>query len=182
VTNEALHLFESVSGTVLNRAQKSKVMGLGPWEGRQNWPLPWLKTEPFLRIFGVNFHPKFADTLNHSWQACFQGFKCIQSWSSRNLPTLLQRVRVLNVFALSKLWYLAQVLPIPKKWLGEMEKKVRAFLWRGRLEHLPFDELFAPVKQGGLGLPNIAAKADSLFLKQTCRILGANCDSRGHLA
>ena len=181
--NEAFHLFESVSGTVLNRAQKSKIMGLGPWEGRQDWPLPWLKTEPSLRIFGVNFHPKFVDTLNHSWQECFQGFnKCIQSWSSRNLPTLLQRVRVLNVFALSKLWYLAQVLPLPKKWLGEMEKKVRAFLWRGRLEHLPFDELFAPVKQGGLGLPNIAAKADSLFLKQTCRVLGANCDSRGHLA
>ena len=38
-------------------------------------------------------------------------------------------------------------------------EKGQGFLWRSRLEHLPFDELFAPVKQGGLGLPNIAAKA-----------------------
>ena len=77
--NEAFHLFESVSGTVINRAQKSKIMGLGPWQGRQDWPLPWLKTEPFLRIFGVNFHPNFVDTLNHSWQERFSGFQQMYS-------------------------------------------------------------------------------------------------------
>ena len=181
--DEAFKKFEAASGTVLNRSQKSKIMGLGGWAGRDVWPLPWLRTEDSLRIFGVQFMPRVGDTIAASWSRCLEGFrKCLLSWSSRMLPTLQQRVFVLNTFALSKLWYLAQVLPLPRNILLELEKVSRKFLWLGRLEHLPFEELHAPLLEGGLGLPNIQAKCDALFLKQTCRFLAAPTPSRLHLA
>ena len=46
-----------------------------------------------------------------------------------------------------------------------------SFLWLGRLERLQIDEVKNPLCDGGLGLPCISTKADSLFLKQTCRLL-----------
>ena len=44
--------FESVSGVLLSRTWKSKVMGLGPWRNKLDWPLPWLTATCELKIFG----------------------------------------------------------------------------------------------------------------------------------
>ena len=45
------------------------------------------------------------------------------------------------------------------------------FLWVGKLEKLKIDEINNPVLSGGLNLPCIISKADSLFLSQSCRLL-----------
>ena len=50
------------------------------------------------------------------------------------------------------------------------------FLWFGRLERLQIDEIKHPCSSGGLGLPCVSSKADSLFLRQSCRLL-SNPDS-----
>lgn len=180
--NKAFLRFESLSGTVLNRTSKTKVMGLGGWAGRERWPLTWVRTAPSLRILGINFHPTVAETIRSSWESCSQGyFNLLVSWGSRNLPTLEQRVRVLTTFAMSKLWYLAQVLPIPGTVVEALERTTRVFLWRGRMEKLPYEELFNKVEEGGLGLPSISVRCDSLFLTQVSRILSVNGPHRNHL-
>ena len=46
-----------------------------------------------------------------------------------------------------------------------------SFLWLGRLERLQIDEVKNPLCDGGLGLPCVASKSDSLFLRQTSRLL-----------
>ena len=50
---EIFSKFESFSGARLNRSHKSKIMGIGTAVGKQNWPLPWLKVEKSLKIFGI---------------------------------------------------------------------------------------------------------------------------------
>ena len=90
---------------------------------------------------------------------------------SRQLETLSQRVEVAKVFALSKLYYVAQVLPLPAKHRKRVESCLSQFIFRGRHERLKLAELENNTEQGGLGLPNIAVKADSLLLKQMCRML-----------
>ena len=45
------------------------------------------------------------------------------------------------------------------------------FIWRGKLEKLAIQEVFNKLEVGGLGLVDIRSKADSLFIKQCCRIL-----------
>ena len=42
--------FENISGAILSRSWKSKVMGLGHWKNREHWPLPWLKTKAELSV------------------------------------------------------------------------------------------------------------------------------------
>ena len=128
--------FENISGAILSRSWKSKVMGLGPWKGREHWPLPWLKHKPELKIFGFQITPVYKKTLERCWVECFTGFhKTLMSWSSRQLETLVQRVEVLRVFATSKLWYKASALPLPIKFAKQFEAAVVRFCGLGSLRN-----------------------------------------------
>ena len=174
--------FEALSGTVLNRSNKCKVMGLGGWKGRQNWPLAWLQPVDSVKIYGIHFCPSISESLHLSWKICLEKFNnCLQAWSGRALPFLSQKATVLKVFATSKLWYLGQVFPIPKAVVTEIERRMGGFLWQGRLERLEINELVNSTVDGGLGLPNIQAKCDALFIKHLTRILSKDCRSRDHL-
>ena len=66
---------------------------------------------------------------------------------------------------------MAQVLPLLSKIRARIESSLSKFIFRGRQERLYLSELENDCEQGGLGLPNNSAKADSLLLKQTLRML-----------
>lgn len=172
--DQVMTKFEATSGAILSRNAKSKVLGLGPWQGRDDWPqeVSWLKTETQLKIFGFTICPTYQQTAEKTWEGVISGFvKVLFSWSSRTLDTLCQRVEVARTFAMSKLYYVAQVLPLPTKYRKQIEQSLSSFLFRGRHERLSLSLLENSCKQGGLGLPNIAVKAQCLLLKQTTRIL-----------
>ena len=63
------------------------------------------------------------------------------SWQSRQLETLSQRVQVARTFALSKLYYVAQVLPLPGEHRRKVESRLSSFIFRGRHERLKLCEL-----------------------------------------
>ena len=84
--------------------------------------------------------------------------------------TLCQRVQVARTFALSKLYYVAQVLPLPGQHRRKVESCLSSFIFRGRHERLKLCELENTCEKGGLGLPNLSVKADSLLMN-LCRIL-----------
>ena len=172
VIEEIFSNFEDVSGAILSRSSKSKVMGLGPWRGKQDWPFQWLRVVNMIKMFGFQITPSYNQTLQLSWDSCFSGFrKTIMSWKARQLNTMVERVEVLRLFATSKLWYKASALPLPSKFSKKFESLMGSFLWVGKLERLQIDELKNPRCSGGLGLPCVFSKANSLFLKQTCRLL-----------
>ena len=164
--------FENISGAILSRSEKSKVMGLGLWKGRVQWPLPWLQPKSELKVFGFQLTPVYKKTLDRCWSECLTKFNnTLMSWSSRQLETLVQRVEALRVFATSKLWYKASALPLPVNFAKKFEAAMVRFLWIGKLEKLKIDEIKNPVLSGGLNLPCIISKSDALFLSQTCRLL-----------
>lgn len=135
-----------------------------------------------VKIYGVHFCPTTSETIKLSWKKCLEGFNnCLQAWKGRAIPFLSQKAMIVKVFATSKLWYLGQVLPIPKAVVTEIEKKMGTFLWQGRLEKLTVVELMNSTNDGGLALPNIQAKCDALFVKHLTRILCRESRSRDHL-
>ena len=164
--------FESFAGAILNRSTKSKIMGLGGFQGRQDWPLPWLKVENSLKIFGVHIYPTYKKIIEANWTELLQKFRGkLYSWNLRSLDTFQQRVDVLQIFGTSKLWYLCQVLPLPPKYAAKLEHLMWKFVWVGKLEKLAMDETKNSREQGGLNIVCIRSKADALFLRQTCRML-----------
>ena len=179
--NEVMQKFEMQSGAMLSRDKKSKVMGLGLWQGREDWPreVPWLRTVQEMKVLGLVVCPHYGDTVKKTWEGVFRGIqKTLFSWGSRALSTLQQRVHVLQTFALSKLWYAAQVLPLPGSVVKKLESLSSTFIFRGRPERLKLSELQNPIKKGGLGLVCISTKAECLLLRQSLRVLQrptANC-------
>jgi hypothetical protein len=175
--------FEAVSGALLNRNRKSVIVGLGSWAGRQDWPLPWIGTADSVKIYGVVFAPTFAATVELSWQRVTAKFEAVvRLWAVRRLPTLAMRRSALEVYAFSLLWYLAQILPLPPAFHRRIRTAAGDFLWRGRLERLPWDELHAPPALGGLGLTCVATRAQSMLAKQACRRLAGGGQPAAHLA
>ena len=60
IIDEIFSNFEIVSGAILSRTQKSKVMGLGTWQGKQDWALPWMKVVPMIKMFGFQITPTIS--------------------------------------------------------------------------------------------------------------------------
>ena len=123
--------FELQSGAMLSRDKKSRVMGLGGWQDREIWPqkVSWLKTVDKMKVLGFIVCPKYSDTLACTWERVFRGFqKTLFAWEGRALVTLQQRVNVLQTFALSKFWYVAQVLPLPAQVLKKIKSASSSFI------------------------------------------------------
>ena len=147
-------------------------MGLGQWMGKEDWPLAWIKTVKEMKVLGFLICPQYAATLRCSWESVFRGFqRTLYSWQSRALSTLAQRVKVAKVFALSKLWYVAQVLPLPLAVLRKIESALSAFIFKGRPERLKLSDIENSEEEGGLDLTCVATKAECLLLRQSLRIL-----------
>ena len=66
--NDIIARFERLSGAILNRDTKSKVMGLGRWRNREGWPLPWLSTVDKVKVFGFILHPCYQTMLKLNWE------------------------------------------------------------------------------------------------------------------
>ena len=175
MANEIFSKFETVSGVLLNRSHKSKIMGIGNWIGREQWPLPWLKVETSLKIFGIQIFPTYQKILFENWSSLLVKFRnTLFSWNLRSLETFQQRIDVLQIFGTSKLWYICQVLPLPVKFADKFEALIRKFIWTGKLEKLALDEIKNSREEGGLNVVCIRSKADALFLRQTCRLLASS--------
>ena len=152
--------------------RKSKVMGLGKWREKQDWPLTWIQCVKEMKVLGFIVCPQFSDTLCSTWGSVFRGFqRTLFAWESRTLCTLQQLVDVAQIFALSKLWYVAQVLPLPSTVLKKIESSLSNFIFQGMHERIKLSELENTIEQGGLGLTCVATKAQCLLLKQSLRVL-----------
>ena len=132
------------SGAILSRTNKSKVMGISQWRGKQNWPgeVKWMKVVTEMKIFGFTICSTYQQTLTKTWDRVVRGFdQVLFSWQTRHLETLSQRVQVARTFALSKLYYVAQVLPLPDKHRRKVESHLSSFIFTGRHERLTLSEL-----------------------------------------
>ena len=176
-------LFEQMSGAILNRNRKSAILGFGTWAGRQIWPLSWLHAPPALKVFGVTFASSYRETVALSWAAVTAAVhQTLAFWSSRRLHTLRLRRDALEVFVFSKLWYLAQALPMPAQAAQRLTSAAGTFLWRGHLERLAWQELHRPLQEGGLAITCVQSRAQALWAKQACWTLGGEGQAAQHLA
>ena len=117
-------------------------MGVGQWQGKEDWPVKYLKVVSEMKIFGFTICPTYQESVKKTWDRVLREFEQVLfSWQSRQLETLAQRVEVAKTFALSKLYYVAQVLPLPNKYRKQVESSLSRFIFRGRHERLQLDEL-----------------------------------------
>jgi hypothetical protein len=98
------------------------------------------------------------------------------------VPFLSERRDVLETFVFSKLWYLAQILPLPQAVAAKATSLAGSFLWAGHLERLAWQELHHKRQAGGLGVSCIFTRGQALLAKQLCHQVAGGGTPAGHLA
>ena len=144
VISEAIVKFEAVSGAILAGNKKCKVIGFGTWSGKEDWPLDWIKPVKSMKIFGIFISDSYDDILKVNWDYRYKKFSdAIHSWSSRILDTLQQRVEVIRIFALSRVFYVAAVLPVRPSMVKKFESLMGRFIWNysGKVLRIALDEI-----------------------------------------
>ena len=59
--SDTVRQFEDVSGAILSRDKKCKVIGLGKWSERSEWPLIWLKSVKSVKVFGIFISNSYSE-------------------------------------------------------------------------------------------------------------------------
>ena len=121
--------FEKVSGAILSRNKKCKVIGFGKLASKEDWPLAWVKPVKSEKIFGIFICDAYNEILELNWNYRFKKFSnMMYSWSNRVLDTLQQRVEVIRMFGLSRVYYVATVLPMKSEVVKKFESLVGKYL------------------------------------------------------
>ena len=174
IVNAAIEKFEAVSGAILSRNKKCKILGLGRWSKRERWPLNYIRSVKEVKVFGIYILNSYKNIIKRNWDHRFSKFEqAVMSWSSRRLNLLTQRVEVLKIFALSRVYYVASVLPMTKTMGNKFEKLIGKFIWNfsGKLLRVALNELKLPVEKGGLALTCVHLMSKSLLLTQLLRLI-----------
>jgi hypothetical protein len=84
---------------------------------------------------------------------------------------LLEKVDFVHSYALSKIWYIASVLPITNVMEKKLNKHIGFFLWSEESFRIARSNCFLTPERGGIGLVHIRAKCDAIYLVTALRSL-----------
>ena len=99
---------------ILSRNSKCKVIiGFGSWARRDVWPLQWLMIVKTVKMFGIILCNSYRDIVKLNWDHRYKkSSDTVYSWKNRVLVIISQRIEVLRTFALSRVYYVASILPL----------------------------------------------------------------------
>ncbi|KAJ1519020.1 hypothetical protein ONE63_011397 [Megalurothrips usitatus] len=160
LVDSILEDFGAASGLQVNR-QKSAALALGRWDTTES--IGWAYKDN-ITVLGIRFASTVSKSVMLNWPGTVQAARGALVGNSGRALTVTQRVGFASVYALSRLWHVAQALPLPTKAVNEVNRDVARFVWRGWLFRAPIETITRGQLQGGLGLTNVGAKCVALLV------------------
>ena len=74
VIDKVVKSFEKVSGAILSRNKKCKIIGFGNWARKLDWPIDWIKPVKTEKIFGIFICDSYDELLRLNWEFRFKKF------------------------------------------------------------------------------------------------------------
>ena len=107
-------LYEKGSGAKLNMA-KCERLWLGSWSGRADSPVDISWSSVKVKVLRVFLGPGNLEEEN--WRPCITAVEnALNSWRQRSL-SYRGKALVINALALSRVWYVASLIHVPR-WVG----------------------------------------------------------------
>jgi len=124
----------------------------------------WWDGEEPLRYLGYSIAP--IEVHDQVWERVVARMEStLARWSRRNL-TLTGKVTVIRTLALSQLWYVASLTPLPRATERRIETSIWSFLWSDKSRGpVARDKCLAPVTIGGLGMMHVKSMVAALHLR-----------------
>ncbi len=145
-------------------------MWLGSWKRRTDTPfgIQWVRQLPLL---GATFSA--ADYSEPTWEPAVAKLeKRLSDWSGRKLSFQGKTV-IINTLALSQIWHLCHVFPVPKWAVKRINKAVWSFFWSGKRDLVARKVVCLPKSKGGFGVIDFQLKADAFALQWVKRFFAA---------
>ena len=170
--------FERATGSTINH-DKTKGLLLGKPKNvdSSSKQIQW-KNDEGLKILGITFFPDYMLTQNYNWSTLIGKITTTLEHHSRRSLSLKGKVLILNTLALSKLWHIATVIPLPPWFEKRLNALLFTFLW-GVHGYNPIkrNTIFQTRAKGGLGLKNPKLQQQALQLKYVQQIVTHNTSS-----
>ena len=135
-------------------------MGGGRWRNKEDNHLN-IKTVKEMDIFGITFGRELKN-----WEKVVASMKRNLNFYLKRKLSYIGKAKLIIVFILPKVWYLATIFPPPQDIIKDIEGAIFEFLWYKRKDKINRKTMYLPVSQGGVGLMDINLKYLSLFLNQ----------------
>jgi len=161
--------YERASGAKLNQ-QKSNGVFIGKWKNKRTGPvdIAWVTSDKIVGIYFGN-----GDVVGKLWaEKIIQLEKSIEKWDVSDL-TMKGRVTVVNIYILTKIWYIAEITPPPKKIIRKINSLIFPFIWGIKLEHVNRATMFLPPSKGGWGVIDIKSKMATMHCSHVGNIISA---------
>ena len=72
--------FEKMSGAILSRNNKCKILGIGDWKSREDWPIEYVQSVKELKVFGIFLKNSYRSLISRNWQFRYEKFfNCLKS-------------------------------------------------------------------------------------------------------
>ena len=153
-----LEKYEKATGAKIN-IEKTEGLFIGKWRNRHDKPFDCKWTNDKVMALGLWVGNTNTSELIFREQMSKVRNK-LQFWRARGL-SVMSRVRVVNVFVLSRLWYRTEIFSIPQTILKELEKDILDFVWANKKHEINKDLLMSDISCGGLRLFKIQNKINA---------------------
>lgn len=154
---EEFKKFELVSGAKLN-LRKTEYLSIGI-------KIDGICEKESIGILGIDFNKNFKSMVQSNWNRATKNLNLSLHSNSHRSLNLYQRVRFVNQFALSKIWYVGSIISLPNNQLAKIKSSVGWFIWKRRKLRIPLNQLFLNRKLGGLNLHSPEHKCCALLIK-----------------
>ncbi|KAJ8031231.1 hypothetical protein HOLleu_27895 [Holothuria leucospilota] len=171
-----LKQYEKSSGSKCNK-DKTELLCVGtsyPLPSNFNFPV----RNDFIKILGVVMGNNSQQVENENWNE--KTPKCcaiLEQWKGRNI-SLKGKALVINSLVISRLVYLASILPTPKWVTSSIGNVIVNFLWNGKVPRISYSTLALPVHRGGLNICDLDLKRDVLRIKVIAQLLRKDLGSK----
>lgn len=174
--NHELTMFELATGSKINR-QKSKGLWLGEWSQRRDKPLNITWTKIGIRILGIEYKANYSAMVHTNWRNTLNKVRnTLTKYSGRNL-SYQGRATLIRQHVLSKVWYTARVLTIPRVLQNDLDKLIWGYFWRDATPLVKRSVCIRSHLQGGMSMPHLQTRFTSLRLKWFRDLLNPNDDT-----
>jgi hypothetical protein len=161
-------LYGLASGAKLNK-HKCKGLWLGSWRGSVDTPGNIIWSSESIKLLGVYIGG--GPMVMGQWDHVVNKLSKVLNDSKGRFLSFMGRATLVNVYALSKVWYLGSVMELPNNVCTKITRLVFEFLWQGRPESLKREVVYNHWSKGGLGLFNVSNRIMAYQIKHLARLV-----------
>jgi endonuclease/exonuclease/phosphatase family metal-dependent hydrolase len=161
--------YGEASGTKIN-LEKTKIMGLGQWKNKQNYPLNLTATNQ-LKIYGITHHNNPLDTNVEEWKEITGKIKNTLALYKFSTTTIFARSAIINRYIIPKIIYIATAKTISKPTIKHVNKLIREYIFQGTTRNISHNTLVQNKLKGGINLHDIQTKINTFRLTHIGRII-----------